>query len=433
MRIIILLFLLPIHNLYADDKGFSLQGIVLEKSDFNDVFKALKVPKVEPLIRSSTDGSDHFICFTTKDNMVLEFNLFTYTKQGFTKYIEEITLYAPGHSAIRFSQGVCSRISLRGSDLKFKNKIGLNTKKQAIYDYLGNPMKKVKDNNSRRNGHRAFFIPNKFNKYKFGKKFYFPRNYRFQGMEAYYFFKKVEDNLGETLVVRVGYNEKNLVNMISAKKTTHGLPDDKDFSLQGIVLGRSDFDDVFKALKVPKVEPLNYRHRKDKHNAGKFICFTTKDNVFLEFWSGIMGMEEIITEISFYTPGHSAIRFSQGACSRISLRSSDLKFKNKIGFNTKKQAIYDYLGSPMKEMKKMKKDDLKLKESHHVVPLFSPKTPNKPEKKVYFNQSRVFQGIEAYDFRNAVRDNYSENLSISIGYDEKNFVNMISVSKTTTN
>ena len=364
---------------------------MLEKSDFNDVFKTLKVSKTKPLIKRTTNGSGSSICFITKDNIVLEFKSFTNTEHGFTKYIEEISLYTSGHSNIRFDQKKCSRISLKSSDLKFKNKIGLDTKKQAIYDHLGSPMKEI-------NG--SFFTPDMFGKTELG--FYFHRNRIFQGMEAYYFFKKVEDNLGETLVVRVGYNEKNLVNMISAKKTTHGLSDDKGFSLQGIVLEKSDFNDVFKTLKVSKTKPFIKR---TADGSGNSICFITKDNMFLEFWSSVtMSAGKYITEINLYTSGHSNIRFDQKKCSRISLKSNDLKFKNKIGLNTKKQAIYDHLGSPMKES------------------LDGPSP-----------RSKIFQEMEGYYFRNNVRNNYSEYLTVEVGYNEKSLVNMISVNKTTMN
>ena len=210
MRILILLFLLPAYNIRADDKGFSLQGIVLERSDFNHVFKVLKVPKVELLNdrdRKEEHNTGKFICFITRDNIILEFWSSNTMAQG--KYITEINFYTPGHSNIRFDQKKCSDISLQSSNLKFKNEIGPNTKKKAVYDHLGNPMKEV-------NG--RFFTPNTLNKPELG--FVFFRSRIFPGMDAYSFYKVVNDSLDETLTVRVGYNKKNFVNMISASKVT---------------------------------------------------------------------------------------------------------------------------------------------------------------------------------------------------------------------
>ena len=387
MRIVILLFLASIYNLHADDKGFSLRGIVLEKSDFDHVFKVLKaIPAAELLKDRKEERYIALLCFITRDNAVLKFWLSNTTRD---LHVREIDFYIQGHSHIQhFNKKKCSKITLQNSDLKFKNKIGLNTEKQAVYDHLGNPIKEPSRNNLATS------------------------STVYEGMEKHY-FPQVVDNLHISLTVRVEYNEKNLVNRIAINKISANLhADDKGFSLRGIVLEKSDFDHVFKVLEAPKIELLISRNKKYHHKRGKFICFITRDNAVLEFWSSdTMALGKYITEINFFTPGHRNIQnFDQKKCSKISLQSSDLKFKNKIGLNTEKQAVYNHLGNP--------------KES--------------PDDDGFSPRSREFQGMEEYYSsvnvwvaNDRVRDNFYETLRIGMGYNKKNLVNMISVSKTT--
>ena len=126
------------------------------------------------------------------------------------------------------------------------------------------------------------------------------------------------------------------------KRNKKDIPtQDRGFTLRGLVLNESGFEDVFKALKVKKMKLIRARH---DDGLGNFVCFITKDKAVLEFWSSdFAGSGKDISRIGFFGPGHKPGHFDKNKCPEISLDSNALEFKNGTGLKTKRKFFMGFL------------------------------------------------------------------------------------------
>ena len=180
-------------------KGFFFHGIELEKSTFNDVFKIFGKNKKKRKGENATALT--WVCFTSDEGVFIKFGSIPMVTD---KYIVEISLISSGKLDDDVDKKRCSKTSKSNKNLKFSNGLGLGSKKSDVVEVLGKPKEK-KD---------IIKILGKDAK---------------EEMSLHHFHRKAKRKLGgssevalfdESLIIKVNYDSKNLVNKIVVYKIT---------------------------------------------------------------------------------------------------------------------------------------------------------------------------------------------------------------------